>query len=135
MSDLVPYESTDLTPVESSKEIIPTIHVQYRTWRSEPDGQYDRQVDIWYNNNWVPAYFSDIRRGDFFLDVKLGDIGKDRCYLAKSDVKRIKSIWPESDWRHNDPSFQVQGLEIVQAPAIKDITPLSITTEQTGLLE
>ena len=91
-----------------------------RNWRYEPDGPNDREVDIWFNNGWVPAFFSDIKKGDFFLDVKLGTPEKGRCFMSTSDVRRSISCVT------GYPSFIIQGLEIVQAPAIVDINPLPI---------
>lgn len=89
-------------------DVVPVV----REWRSEPKGRYDRPVDIWYNQNWVPAFFSDIKKGDFFLDSAVAS-GEGRCFLAKSDC--MQSCWI-GDW-----SFVISGMEIVQAPA-KDIT-------------
>jgi hypothetical protein len=85
----------------------------YRNWVEEPDGPNDRQIEIWWNNNWVPAYFSDIRSGDFYLllDTKLDE---GRCFLAKSDVLK-------SPYRGVVSFIVPNGVEIVQAPSIKDV--------------
>ena len=110
-----------------SKEVIPTVRVDYRTWHAEPDGPNDREIDIWYRGSWVPAYFSDIQNGDFFLDVKMGEIAAGKCFLAKS--KLYRSVSPIT----GKASFVVQGIEVVQAPAIKDINTIALSS--TKVLE
>lgn len=113
-----------------SKEVIPTVRVDYRSWKSDPDGPNDRDVDIWYNGKWVPAYFSDIQKDDFFLDVKMGNIETGKCYFAKSKVYRSVSHYT------GNASFVVQGIEIVQAPAIKDINTIAtLPDKEKRLLE
>jgi len=115
--NLIASDST--TPDELSTEaaVVPP-----RVWSTEPDGPNDRPVDIWNSQtgNWVPAFFKDIRKGDFYLilDVNL-EPGK--CFRAASDCQR--SVMP-GRWGREDraPTFFIRnGMEIVQAPAIKDI--------------
>lgn len=101
-----------------------------RHWRSEPLGIYDRAVEIWYNNTWVPAYFSDILAGDFFLDLKM-NLEPDRCFLAASNVVALNT---SSD---NPTLLLKNGSQIVQVPAkveiditaIQNEKPLSITKD------
>lgn len=96
------------------------IALKTRAWRTEPDGPNDRQVDIWYNGKWIPAFFSDIKAGDFFLllDVKLDPT---QCFYAASDCQRhvLRGRWGAAD---GHPTHVIRnGSEIVQAPALKDI--------------
>lgn len=111
---------SSLVPIQSS---VPALH---RSWKTEPDGPNDRPVDIWFNANWVPAYFSDIKKGDFFLDIKV-DLEQGRCFLATTDVCR--SVWK------GVPSFVTQGLEVVQAPAISTTIAIEGPSTNTKLLE
>ncbi len=78
-----------------------------RNWALDPDGPNDRPIEIWYNNNWVPAYFSNLQNGDFFLDLT-ANLDPGRCFKATSNVQ--KSVY------RGVASFVVKGLEIVQAP-------------------
>lgn len=107
----------DLTTITQVTELVDD---SGRKWRAEPDGPNDRPVDIYYNGTWVPAYFSDLQKGDFFLDVKMMRIEDNQCFMATS--KLIRSVSPHSQ----KASFIIQGLEVVQAPAlkIKDINAL-----------
>jgi hypothetical protein len=58
----------------------------HRSWRSEPHSPTDREVDIWFNGNWVPAYFSDLQKGDFFI-VDSPALKKGECFSAQSNVR------------------------------------------------
>jgi|SRR5471030_130558 len=93
-----------------------------RQWSSEPDGLNDKAIEIWHNGNWVPAYFKDLRAGDFFLNLD-SKLNADQCFLAKSNCKR--SVW------NHIPSFMVEGIEVVTAPAMKDIEHESLGYSQT----
>ena len=120
--------STGPSSPETSVAVVPA-----RVWSSEPDGPNDRQVDIWYNGNWVPAFFKDIRKGDFYLIIGV-DLEPEKCFLAASDCQRTV---PMRRWsfKEEPPTFFIRsGSEIVQAPAIKDITP-ALTTESHLLLK
>lgn len=97
-----------------------------RQWSTEPDGPNDRQVDIWNpaTGNWVPAFFKDIRKGDFYLILNV-DLEPDKCFLAASNCQRsvVPGRWGGAD---SAPTFFIRnGSEIVQAPAIKDIPALT----------
>lgn len=86
-----------------------------RVWSTEQDGPNDKTVDIWYNGKWVPAYFKDILKGDFFLMIGL-DLEPGRCFLAGSDARTCgRSVTGHMTY------IIPQGMEIVQAPALKDI--------------
>lgn len=101
-----------------------------RIWSTEPDGPNDRAVDVWNpaTGNWIPAFFKDIKKGDFYLLIGF-DAGPDRCFLAGSDVKRYA---PPERWgggRVPDATFVILGgAEIVQAPSLVDITPAALET-------
>lgn len=95
---LVPNKSTELTT---------------RTWRTEPDGEFDRPVEIWFNANWVPAFFSDIKAGDFYLDLNI-KLEPGRCFRAASNAKRI------ADRSDTNPTYLIaRGCEVVQAPYLQ----------------
>jgi hypothetical protein len=132
---LTTYEVMGVVKDELAKDISDGIDAKFipalrRTWKNEPDGPNDREVDIWYNSKWVPAFFSDIQEGDFFLDVKMGNIEAGKCFFAKSKVYR--SVSPRTGWA----SFVVQGIEVVQAPAIKDINTIAtLPDKEKRLLE
>lgn len=96
--------TTPLTTLPSDAGAVAT---ETRNWKAEPDGEFDRPVEIWYNNNWVPAFFSDLHSGDFFLDLK-ANLDPGRCFKATSDI--LRSVYK------GKASFIVKGLEIVQAP-------------------
>ncbi len=83
-----------------------------RYWADEPDGPNDRPIEIWISGNWVPAYFSDLRAGDFFLDLK-ANLDPGRCFRATSNVTRSVYL--------GVASFVVKGMEIVQAPALAEV--------------
>jgi hypothetical protein len=98
-----------------------------RQWSDEPDGPNDKQVDIWWNGNWVPAYMKDIKAGDFYLILGV-TLEPTQCFYAASDCVRYVS---RGRWGAEDsaPNFMIKnGTEIVQAPAIKDIP--AIETER-----
>jgi hypothetical protein len=82
--------------------------VKYRSWKTEPDGPDDKEIEIFWNANWIPAYFSDLKKDDFFITLN-ANLNPDQCFLAKSDVKRI----PYRD----KVTFVIQGMEVVQAPS------------------
>ena len=104
---------------------VPTAVVpKTRQWSTEPDGKYDRAVDIWVNGKWVPAYFKDILAGDFYLLIGV-DLEPGRCFRAGSDARRM-SARPQYSGAPEDPSFVILGgMEIVQAPAMKDLPALT----------
>lgn len=83
-----------------------------RVWSTEQDGPYDKHIEIWHNGNWVPAFFKDLRKGDFFLNLD-SHLNPDQCFMVSSNVKRIME--------RGRASFIVEGIQIVQAPSIKDI--------------
>ena len=121
--------SSSTEPTGSSAEIA----VPPREWTTEPDGPNDRPVDIWYNGSWVPAFFSNIRKGDFYLILDM-NLEPDKCFRAASDCQRTV---PQSRWslKEEPPTFIIRnGSEIVQAPAIQDINP-AITNETHLLLK
>lgn len=114
--------STDPTNPSTEVAVVPA-----RQWSTEPDGPNDRPVDIWNpaTGNWVPAFFKDIRKGDFYLILNV-NLEPDKCFLAASDCQRTV---PQSRWsfKEEPPTFIIRnGSEIVQAPTIKDINPLQI---------
>lgn len=121
--------STGSSSPETDVSVVPP-----RVWSTEPDGPNDRQVDIWNpaSGNWVPAFFKDIRKGDFYLILGV-DLEPEKCFLAASDCQRTV---PMRRWssKEEPPTFFIRnGSEIVQAPAIKDIP--AITTESHLLLK
>lgn len=122
--------STGPSSPETSVAVVPP-----RVWSSEPDGPNDRPVEI-YNpasGNWVPAFFKDIRKGDFYLILGV-NLEPEKCFRAASDCQRTV---PHRRWsfKEEPPTFFIRnGSEIVQAPAIKDITP-ALTTESHLLLK
>lgn len=94
-----------------------------RKWRDTPDGSNDFIVDIWYNGKWVPAYFSDIKKGDFYLLLNV-NLDPTQCFFAAADCIRMGG----SPWA---PTLGIpKGSEIVQAPAIKDINTIASPTER-----
>jgi hypothetical protein len=98
-----------------------------RVWSTEPDGPNDRAVDVWNpaTGNWIPAFFKDIKKGDFYLLLGF-DLGPDRCFLAGSDVKRYEPPERGGSGKFNATFVILGGAEIVQAPAIVDITPAAL---------
>lgn len=89
-------------------------------------------MEIWWNNNWVPTYFSDIREGDYYIvHSTRANLGPDQCFYAASDAK------PRYDFRGNlVGSIILRGSEIRRAPQIeKDITPTALPLEERKLLE
>jgi hypothetical protein len=111
---------TGSTPVPASAESGTELAVpEARQWSTEQDGPNDKVVDIWYNGSWVPAFFKDIRKGDFYLilDVHLNPT---QCFLAASNCQRST---PMRRWSSKEeaPTFFIRnGSEIVQAPAIHE---------------
>jgi hypothetical protein len=89
-------------------DLVTRTAVVTRVWSTEQDGPNDRCIEIWYNNNWVPAYFKDLKKGDFFLNQN-SHLNVDQCFLAKSDCRR--SVY------RSVVSFLIEGIEVVQAPA------------------
>jgi hypothetical protein len=83
---------------------------------SQRKGSNDREIEVWDGRQWVPSWFSALKCGQFFLDLKLGILESSKCYVATSDVKVIGAGMGA---RNPDPSFVVMGLEIVQAPVIQ----------------
>lgn len=79
------------------------------------NGSHDRLVEIWRSGLWLQNWFSCLKAGDFFIDRDLHDVGPGRCFFCKTNVKVIPP-WPGS--RDQDPSFVIEGLEIVQAPTV-----------------
>ncbi len=96
----------------TASELIPA-----RQWSSTQDGPQDPIVDIWYNGKWVPAYFKDIRAGDFFLYLD-SQLNPDQCFFAKTPARSI-GVW------QGQKCWAVDGLEIKQAPAIRDVNTRS----------
>lgn len=130
MTNLIASGSTQDPPTSSDVAVVPP-----RVWSTEPDGPNDRPVDIWNSQtgNWVPAFFKDIRKGDFYLILNV-DLEPDKCFRAASDCQRTV---PHRRWsfKEEPPTFFIRnGSEIVQAPAIKDITPV-LTNESHLLLK
>lgn len=85
-----------------------------RVWSTERQGVNDVDVDIWNpeSGNWVPAFFSDIRKGDFYLLIGV-NLEPGRCFIAGSDVRSSGG---------RSPTFVILGgAEIGQAPAMKDV--------------
>lgn len=114
--------STQVAPTTSEGALVN----KTRTWSTEQDGKNDKTVDIWFNNTWVPAYFKDILAGDFFMMIGM-DLEPGRCFLAGSDAKKC-GVW------QGHQTFIIQrGMEIVQAPALKDI-PAETLPHQTNPL-
>ncbi len=96
-----------------------TTELAVRTWVAEPRGRHDRMVDIWFNDQWVPAWFSDVRAGDFWATLD-GNLEIDKCFRAASDAKPIGKD------RNGDPSFIIlKGCEIVQAPSISELRDIN----------
>lgn len=127
MNSIVSSSTDPLSP-NTEVAVVPP-----RQWSTEPDGPNDRQVDIWYNGNWVPAFFKDIRKGDFYLILGV-NLEPEKCFLAASDCQRTV---PQHRWSYKEeaPTFFIRlGSEVVQAPAIKDINP-AVTTETHLLLK
>lgn len=91
--------------------------VVHRKFRDEPDGVNDREVEIWHNDNWVPAYFSDIKKDDFYLIDPMRHMHKeDQCFYAAADCVGK----PARQWGYatNGPKTFIipRGAQIVQAP-------------------
>lgn len=127
-NELNPIDGSD-TNSTASVSISPP-----RQWRDSPDGRNDKQVDIWYNGKWVPAYFSDIKTGDFYLILDV-DLAPTLCFFAASDVRRYASSRSYlTGAQEGHPSFMIRnGSEIVQAPAIKDINTTALQHERKML--
>lgn len=92
-----------------------------RAWKTERQGVNDVDVDIWNpeTGNWIPAFFSDIRKGDFYLLIGV-NLEPGRCFVAGSDVRNNGG---------KNPTFVILGgAEIGQAPAMKDVPALDGTT-------
>jgi hypothetical protein len=115
--------NTDATSPSKSSEL-----VNSRQWSTEQDGPNDKTVDIWWNGKWVPAYFKDIKKGDFFLMIGL-DLEPGRCFLAKSNAKKCGVFGGNQTYIVND------GMEVVQAPAIVEINPVHTLPQAIQLLE
>lgn len=108
--------------------------IQNRVWRAEADGPNDRPVDIWWAGKWVPAWFSDIKAGDFYLllDHKLEP---DRCFYAASDCKRHMPRGNIYSAQEGHPTHIIRnGSQIVQAPALKDINTVALPEVKQALL-
>jgi len=108
--------------VQQAQEAETSAHwpqVTSRQWSTEQDGPHDRPVDIWYNGSWVPAFFKDIKAGDFFLILD-HNLDPGKCFHAMSDCKRCGTANGHSNF------IIMKGMEIVQAPTIKDITALNL---------
>lgn len=105
--------TTELT-IRSQVAILPK-----RQWKDEPDGPNDRPVEIWYNNNWVPAFFSDVKKGDFYLWSGVDLLEPGKCFFANSDCV------PQQGNQYKYGFVVVSGSEIVAAPERKevDVTP------------
>lgn len=111
MTDLIGITTDIVTPV-----------VTPRTWSLQARGVNDRPVDIWYNNKWVPAFFSDIKKGDFFLGLN-SNLEPGACYRAFSNVS--------ASTYHGITSFHITGMEIVQAPEVHTTEPRLINEQQS----
>ena len=123
--NLIAIDSTD--DPERSETV-----VRRRTWTSEPTYPDEPVVEIWWNNNWVPTYFSDIREGDYYIVHSLrASLGPDQCFYAASDAK------PRYNYRNElVGSIILRGSEIKRAPKTeKDITPTALPNEERTLLE
>lgn len=114
----------------TSVPAVPTaVVLKTRQWSIEPDGKYDRPVDIWNpeTGNWIPAFFKDIKAGDFYLLIGV-DMEPGRCFRAGSDARRMAAR-PKYSGAPEDPSFVILGgMEIVQAPAMKDLAVPALET-------
>lgn len=97
----------------------------HRSWSTEKDGPNDKPIEIWYNGNWVPAFFKDIKPGDFFLMLD-HNLDPSMCFMSKSGVRR--TLW------NGIPTFSIEGLEVVQRSSIKDIEePLQLEASKPKL--
>lgn len=117
MSEIITQTASASTPAT----------VNSRTWSTEQDGPNDKMVDIWHNNRWVPAFFKDILAGDFFMVIGV-DLEPGRCFLAGSDAKAC------GHWNGKQTFIVQRGMEIVQAPALKDI-PADALSHKTLLIK
>ena len=115
-------DGTEITPIDPIARHSVMLTPPLRFWRDEPWGPNDREIEIWYNGNWVPAFFSDLKKGDMFLDVAIGALNPGKCYGCSTDVK-VSYMTRRGALDEGPPSFMIQGLEILQAPTIKDIQP------------
>lgn len=113
-------KTLDLTvPVSNSTDSVAVVN--NRQWNQEPDGPYDREIEIWYNQNWVPAFISDVLANDFFLDTKMPKIEDNQCWLALTNVRKSKD-------RDGHSSFVIRNVQVVgRAPETKDVTPIPLT--------
>src|SRR6478736_1504632 len=75
-----------------------------RQWSTEQDGPNDHSVDIWWRGKWIPAFFKDIKKGDFYMLLN-ANLEPDRCFLAGSDVKRFAPHKHLYHSRTQDPTF------------------------------
>lgn len=95
----------------------------HRVFRDEPDGINDREIEIWYNDNWVPAFFSDIKAGDFYLMDPLKHTHReDQCFFAASDCKYSYMMNRYSENLGPKTFIISQGSQIVQAPKLPERT-------------
>lgn len=124
MNSIVTVDTQDL---DSSKSVDVSV-VSERLWSTDQDGPNDKMVDIWFNNKWVPAYFKDIRKGDFFLMIGL-DLEPGKCFVAMSSARAL------GKWSGNQTYIINDGMEIAQAPALKDIPAETLPHQVLPLLE
>jgi hypothetical protein len=106
-----------------------TVTYAKRVFREEPDGPNDRMVDIYYNGKWIPAYFTDIKKGDFFLDINAATLDPGRCFFAASDCHE------GGTWNGIKTFIIPNGAQIVTAPETKEIDITALPNSNTLLLE
>lgn len=93
--------------------------VKTRAFTPEPLSPYAKPVDIWYSNQWLPAYFSDLREGDFFLILD-NSLSPTECFYCAGNVYSTNS-------RGGLTFIMPRGCSVVQRPALelKDINTLA----------
>lgn len=99
-----------------------------REWSTDQDGPNDKPVDIWFNGNWVPAFFKDIRAGDFFLIIGT-NLESDKCFVARSNAIKM------GVWSGHRTYMIKDGMEIAQAPALKEINSAETLPQVVPILK
>ena len=124
MNSIVTGSIQKLTETSSADSIVNN----HRVWSTEQDGPNDKTVDIWHEGRWVPAYFKDIKAWDFFLMIEM-NLEPGKCFLAKSPAIKM-GVW------NGHRTYMVKdGMEIVQAPALKEINPAKALPNNPPLLK
>jgi hypothetical protein len=121
--DLKSSSDTNLTATGSSPTTKGSVaETSPRKWSTVQDGPLDPAVDIWWNGKWVPAYYKDIRAGDFFLYLT-EELNPDLCYYAHANARTFGTFNGHNNYGINGAT------EVKQAPAIRDINTKALPHE------